>query len=197
MLELEKDWVSNPASLHSRSLTLDKSHNLSNASFFPSTIIGPIFWYCCEDESRSCIFTVSVTDFALTYVGCSGVLLITIILPSSRAVTILDYLSLVFSELLSYWPTGGRCAWIILLFICLGECCSLDCTWGQVSQLCLVLFFKIFFKEPAHWVLRNELMTHLYFKEPEVLLILFLMANKIICWSFYPVSLRSAYSNWF
>lgn len=41
-------------------------------------------------------------------------------------------------------------------------------------------FFKDFIKESAHWVLRNELMTHLYFKEPEVFLILFLMDNKTV-----------------
>ena len=39
------------------------------------------------------------------------------------------------------------------------------------------------------------MMTHLCFKELEVLLVLFLLADKTTCGSFYPVSTRPACSN--
>lgn len=134
---------------------------------------------------RRCVLIVSVTEFMLNkcqLLWCLCLLLLFSNPPTSRAISTLDDSFHVFSELLWYWltvsPVDWVGAWVVSLFTCFVRV--------LYTRLCLrtelppFSFFKDFIKESAHWVLRNELMTHLYSKEPEIFLILFLMDNKTV-----------------
>lgn len=158
-------------------MTLYRCSDLSDGSLFFIHTNSVYTLLSVEFKMRWCISIASVTKPVLTEHRCRGFVLVaaTILKPSvihgahclSLLILWVLWAFVILTGCVTCWLGICPCHFVVHLF------CEHDAHYSVLgdrdSQLCF-LFCFLRFKEPAHWVLRNgtELMTQLYFQEPEL-----------------------------